>query len=62
MNATAYTTCREYLKCKLKEDSSFLEDSSFGSNFRDPKAAVSWKLGYCSTCASLKIWIITHEH
>ena len=40
----------------------FLEDSSFGSNFRDPKAAVSWKLGHSSTCASLKIWIITHEH
>ena len=47
---------------KLHTPDKFLEDSSFGSNFRDPKAAVSWKLGHSSTCTSLKIWIITHEH
>ena len=33
------------------------------NNFLQCKAAVSWKFGHCSACASLKIWwIIMHEH
>ena len=33
-----------------------------GNTPNNCKAAVSWKCGHCSACASLKIWIITHKH
>ena len=56
-----------FVKCCYCLQLSFVHKSmsqiSFNLFCMRDRAAVSWKFGHCSVCASLKIWwIITHEH